>query len=116
MKQFIFLQIMEKDGGEWKGEKRPEKEEYFIELDIPDLHAYDDFIKSQEKEYKIKLYGNKIKLNMLFLEYNRNGCATLRIGNSIIEIETGYDERFWLLVGEYVSLLVENIVLYDENI
>lgn len=48
--------------------------------------------------------------------YDENGCATFKIGDSIVEIETNYDERFYILKNLYVTILVEKLNIYDENL
>ena len=58
----------------------------------------------------------KIQLTLLLLEYDEDGCATFRFGDSIIEIETNYDERFCVLKNLYITILVEKLNFYDENI
>ena len=50
------------------------------------------------------------------LEYDEDGCATCQLGDSIIEIETAYDERFYALMNSYITLFVEKINVYDENL
>lgn len=72
-------------------------------------YNYDDSIVSKTKEYQMK----KIQLTLLFLEYD--GCATFRFDDSIIEIETNFDERFCALKNLYVTIFVEELNIYDEN-
>lgn len=50
------------------------------------------------------------------LEYDEDGCATFQFGNEIIKIETNFDERFYALKNSYVTISVEKLNIYDENI
>lgn len=102
--------------GIWKGIDQPVEEEYFVELDIDNLYNYDDFTVSKIKEYQIKILDEKIQLTMLLIEYDEFGCATFQFGDSLIEIETNFDRRFFLLENLYVTILVEKLNIYDENI
>lgn len=102
--------------GIWKGDSRPIKKEYFVELDIDIIYDYNDFVVSQIREYQMKMSDEKIHFTMLLLEYDESGCATFRLGDSIIEIETNFDERFWNLKNSYVTIPVEKLNIYDENI
>lgn len=102
--------------GIWKGTSRPIEKEYYVELDIDGLYNYDNLIVSKIKEYQIKIKDEKIQLTLLLLEYDEDGCATFQFGDSILEIETNYDERFYILKNLYVTILVEKLNIYDENL
>lgn len=102
--------------GIWRGVNRPNKREYFVELDIDIKYNYDDFMVSKVKEYQMKIVDDKTYLTLLFLEYDELGCATFRLGDSIIEIETNIDDRFLALKNLFVIVSVEKINIYDENI
>lgn len=102
--------------GIWRGVNRPNKREYFVELDIDIKYNYDDFMVSKVKEYQMKIVDYKTYLTLLFLEYDELGCATFRLGDSIIEIETNIDDRFLALKNLFVIVSVEKINIYDENI
>ena len=67
-------------------------------------------------DYQIDIYNGKVCLTLLLLEYDEFGCATFRFGDSIIEIETSFDERFGKLVNSYVTVYVEKLDIYDENV
>lgn len=102
--------------GAWKGASRPIEKDYYVELDIDRLYNFDDFIVSKMKEYQMKIEDEKIQLTLLLLEYDEDGCATFQFGDSIIEIETNYDERFCALKNSYVTIFVEKLNIYDENL
>lgn len=102
--------------GIWKGVNRPIEKEYYVEMDIERLYDYDDLIVSDIKEYQIKVLDENIQLTLLLLEYDENGCATFRFGDSIIEVETNFDERFCALKNSYVTIYVEKLNIYDENL
>lgn len=102
--------------GIWKGDNRPIEKEYYVELDIDMKYNYDDLIVSNTKEFQIKILNEKIQLTLLLLEYDEFGCATFRFGDSIIEVETNFDARFLELKNFYVTIFVEKLNIYDENI
>lgn len=102
--------------GIWKGTNRPIEKEYYVELDIDMLYNYEDLIVSKIKEYRMEMLDEKIQLTLLFLEYDEDGCATFRFDDSIIEIETNFDERFCALKNSYVTISVEELNIYDENL
>ena len=108
--------------GIWKGANRPIQKEYYVELDIDGLYSYDNVFVNNTKEYvgaNLEVYriiDGKNQLTLLLLEYDEDGCATFQLGDSIIEIETAYDERFYALMNSYITLFVEKINVYDENL
>ena len=89
---------------------------YYIEMDIDMLCDYDSFVLCDSKEYYIEMVDENIQLTLLLLEYDEDGCATFQFGNEIIEIETNFDERFYALKNSYVTISVEKLNIYDENI
>lgn len=111
-----FSTIYGKAKGIWKGGSDPEKKEYYVELDIDKLYSYDELIISKSGKYQIEISNEKIHLTLLLLEYEKDGCATFQFGNSIIEIETTFDERFYALINTYVTIYVEKLNIYDENL
>lgn len=115
-KIIYFSTAYENARGIWRGVNRPNKREYFVELDIDIKYNYDDFMVSKVKEYQMKIVDDKTYLTLLFLEYDEFGCATFRLGDSIIEIETNIDDRFLALKNLFVIVSVEKINIYDENI
>lgn len=102
--------------GIWKGTGRPIEKEYYVELDIDRLYNYDDLMVNKIEEYQIKISDENIQLTLLFLEYDEDGCATFQFGDTIIEIETNFDERFYALKNLYVTIFVEKLNVYDENL
>ena len=102
--------------GIWKGANRPIQKEHYVELDIDGLYSYDNVFVNNTKEYQMRIIDGKNQLTLLLLEYDEDGCATFQLGDSIIEIETAYDERFYALMNSYITLFVEKINVYDENL
>lgn len=102
--------------GIWKGNNRPIEKEYYVEVDVDMLCDYDDLILCDTKEYQIKMVDEDIQLTLLLLEYDEDGCATFQFGDSIIEIETNFDERFYALKNSYLTIYVEKLNIYDENL
>ena len=43
-------------------------------------------------------------------------CATFRFGDAIIEIETNFDELFYAMKNSYLTISVEKLNIYDENL
>ena len=102
--------------GLWTGANCPFQKEYYVELDIDGLYSYDNVFVNNTKEYQMRIIDGKNQLTLLLLEYDEDGCATFQLGDSIIEIETAYDERFYALKNSYITLFVEKINVYDENL
>ncbi len=115
-KQIYFSTDYGEGRGIWKEDTRPFQKEYFVEFDISKLYSYKELIISKTEEYKIGIYDNKINLTLLLTGYDEYGCATFQFGNSIIEIETNYDNQILALIGKYIVILVENLDIYDENL
>jgi len=110
-KQIYFSTDYGEGRGIWKEDTRPFQKEYFVEFDISKLYSYKELIISKTEEYKIGIYDT-----LLLTGYDEYGCATFQFGNSIIEIETNYDNRILALIGKYIVILVENLDIYDENL
>ena len=102
--------------GIWKGTNRPIQKEYYVELDIDGLYSYDNVFVNNTKEYQMRILDGKNQLTLLLLEYDEDGCATFQLGDSIIEIETAYDERFYALKNSFIMLFAEKLNVYDENL
>lgn len=102
--------------GIWKGNNISTNKVYYIEMDIDMLCDYDSFVLCDSKEYYIEMVDENIQLTLLLLEYDEDGCATFQFGNEIIEIETNFDERFYSLKNSYVTISVDKLNIYDENI
>lgn len=102
--------------GIWKGTNRPIQKEYYVELDIDELCNYDNVFVSDTKEYQMRILDGKNQLTLLLLEYDEDGCATFQLGDSIIEIETDFDERFYALKNSFIMLFAEKLNVYDENL
>lgn len=115
-KNIYFSTEYGKGKGVWKGDERPTMAEYYVELDVDRLYRYDDFIISKNEEFQMNISNEENQLTLLLLEYDELGCATFRLGDSIVEIETIFDERFFALKNLYLKFSVEELYLYDENI
>jgi len=100
--------------GIWKSKNSPARKDYFVEFDITDKYRYEDISVSNFKQYRMESTENRMRLTMLLLEYDEQGCASFRFGDSIVELETYYDERFLALVNSYLDIYVGNLYLYDE--
>ena len=102
--------------GVWQSENKPVEKDYFVEFDIEGLYEFADICKASKKQFQIKMLNGKVNLTLLLLEYDNNGCATFRFGDSLIEMESKFDNRFLLLVNSYVTVCVKRLCLYDEAI
>lgn len=102
--------------GIWKSNNIPINKVYYVEMDIEMLCDYDSFVLCDTKEYYIEIVDENIQLTLLLIEYDEDGCATFQFGDTIIEIETNFDERFYALKNSYVTIRVEKLNIYDENI
>lgn len=80
------------------------------------LCDYDYFVLCDMKEYHIEMVDENIQLTLLLLEYDEDGCATFQFGDTIIEIETNFDERFYTLKNSFLTICVEELNIYDENL
>lgn len=103
-----------KGKGIWKSNNKPLEKEYFVEFDIIDKYRYEDISISCDKWCQMECEENRMRLTMLLLQYDEQGCASFRLGDSIVELETYYDERFLALVNSYLDICTENLYLYDE--
>lgn len=102
--------------GIWKGNNRPIDKVYCVEMDIDMLCDYESFVLCDTKEYHIEMVNGNIQITLLLLEYEEDGCATFQFGDTIIEIETNFDERFYALKNCYLTINVEKMNIYDENL
>lgn len=102
--------------GIWKDEILVNKRKYSVELDITELIKYDDIKLSSNNEPRIELNSNGILIVGLLVEYNTDGCAILKLGDSLIEIETIFNEAFSSMCGYYILFVVSEIYLYDEHL
>ena len=100
--------------GIWKSKNSPVRKDYFVEFDIADTYCYEDISVSNFKQYRMESTEDRMCLTMLLMEYDEQGCASFRLGDSIVELETYYDERFLALVNSYLDICTENLYLYDE--
>lgn len=74
--------------GIWKDKFWVNIGKYNVELDITELLKYDDIKLSSNNEPRIELNPNGILIVGLLVEYNTDGCAILKLGDSLVEIET----------------------------
>ena len=102
--------------GIWKVANPILMQDYFVEFDIEKKYCFEDMHIETNGQYQIKLCDNVISFTVLFEAYEENGCATVRIGNSIFEVETDADERFPALLDSYVTLHAEELFIYDEGV
>lgn len=100
--------------GIWKSKTIPLEKDYFVEFDIADKYQYIDISVNCNNQYQIGSAENKVCLTMLLLQYDMQGCASFQFGDSVVELETSYDERFLKLINSYLDIYVTDLYLYDE--
>lgn len=75
--------------GFWKGNIPEINQSYYVELDIPKvLIMGTDIIETECREYKVWTDQENIFLNVKLECHEDDGCLTVRLGESIILIET----------------------------
>lgn len=57
-----------------------------MEFDITEKYRYEDISASNFKQYRMESTENRMRLTMLLLEYDEQGCASFRFGDSIVEL------------------------------
>ena len=115
-KQISFISKYGHAVGIWRDEILPEKKMYSVEIDVTELIKYDDITIGDGNEPRIELTSEGILISGLLIEYDANGCATLKIGDSLVEIETDFNINFSFICGQYISFIVSRIDIYDEHI
>lgn len=102
--------------GIWEDEVPANKKEYSVELDINEIVKYNDIKLSRDNKPKIEMNSKGILICGLLVEYNVDGYAVLKLGDSLIGIETIFDEAFLSMCGYYILFIVPEIYLYDEHL
>ena len=102
--------------GIWEDAILADKKEFSVELDIKEVIKYDDIKLSRINEPKIELNSNGVLICGMLVEYNADGYAVLKLGDSLIAIETVFNEAFPPMCGCYILLVVSQIYLYDEHL
>lgn len=115
-KEIIFLTRHGTGKGIWSSNKIPAIGEYIVEFNITDVYDYSAFNISSKKEFHVDICEKGTVLTLLLLEYEKSGCATFQMGDSLIEMETNYDMRFKELVGTYVSVYVKQLEIYENEV
>ena len=73
--------------GIWKSKNSPVRKDYFVEFDIADTCCYEDISVSNFKQYRMESTEDRMCLTMLLMEYDEQGCASFRFGDSIVELD-----------------------------
>ena len=87
-------------------------QEYLVEFEIGDTLTTNGIIVSEEEKCKSEIVGNVTELTMKLIDYEDDGCASFAFGDSVVLIETKYDERFLQLIDRYLTFKTEKIYLY----
>lgn len=96
--------------GIWKGEEPNAGSEYFIEIDIDDILNWQKDIIYSEESYNISYDSKKIYISGKFELIEDDGYTIIRIGNSIIALETigsPYE------IGKFIKISCNNLFLYN---
>ena len=96
----------------WNGTAPQINEEYTVEFEIPNVLCWKRDIISAQEGYLITIENNKFCLVGLFESIDDDGYTVIRLGESIIPIET---EGEPLKLGSFVKLTTNTLVLYEVN-
>jgi len=94
----------------WNGTEPQISKEYIVELEIPNVLFWKKDIIPAEEKYLISTENNKFYLVGLFESIDDDGYAIIRLGESIISVETK-GEPFEL--GSFVKLSTDELLLYE---
>ena len=96
----------------WNGSEPQINKEYIVELEIPGVLCWRRDIISAQEKYLITTENNKFSLVGIFESIDDDGYAVIRLGESIISIETTGD---FLELGSFVKLFTDSLLLYEVN-
>lgn len=94
----------------WNGTEPQINKEYIVEFEIPDILFWKRDIISAQEKYLITMENNKFCLVGLFESIDDDGYTVIRIGDSIISLET---EGVPFELGSFVRIMTDTIELYE---
>lgn len=94
----------------WNGNKPKINEEYLVEFEIPEILYWQKDIVPSEDRYKIWTENNRFCLIGLFESIEDDGYTIIRLGDTIVPIETRGEP---LVLGAFVKLTSNTLLLYE---
>jgi hypothetical protein len=94
----------------WCGNEPEVNKEYFIEIEIPGVLYWQKDIAVTDEKCIILLENSIVHIVALFESIEEDGYTVLRLGDSIISIETQGEAPN---IGSNVKLTTNNLVLYQ---
>lgn len=99
--------------GLWKGNAPEVNQSYYVELDITKVLIWGtDIIETECMEYKVWTEKENIFLNVKIECHEDDGCLSVRLGESIILIET---EDIPYLKDSFLRIQLNEISIYPYN-
>ena len=96
----------------WNGNEPQINKEYFVELEVPGVLYWQKDITVSEAKCGILLESGTVHLVGLFESIEDDGYTVIRLGDSIISIETQGEPPD---IGSNVKLTTNNLLLYEVN-
>jgi hypothetical protein len=96
----------------WSGNEPQISKEYFVELEVPGVLYWQKDITVSEEECGFALKSGMVHLIGLFESIEDDGYTVIRLGDSIISIETQGEPPE---TGSKVKLTTNNLLLYEVN-
>lgn len=96
----------------WSGNEPQISKEYFVELEVPGVLYWQKDITVSEEVCGIALKSGMVHLVGLFESIEDDGYTVIRLGDSIISIETQGEPPE---TGSNVKLTTNNLLLYEVN-
>ncbi len=101
--------------GLWKDETPVPGRKYSVEFDFSGEVSPQCLRHASEKDYHIRMDGDIIELTGQVLEWD-DSCLTILLDDSIVLFETTGMETDTYRPGEFVTVRLDHISLYDEKI
>lgn len=94
----------------WKGNKPELDKEYFVEIEVSNVFCWQKDIVVTHEKCSILSEGNTVQIVAVFESIEKDGYTVLRLGDSIISIETQGEVP---PLGSNVKLTANNLILYE---
>jgi hypothetical protein len=108
-----FSSLYGNSTGLWSGEKPILNKSYYVEVEVPQKLKWGiDIVKIDSSEYRIWNEQETVFINAQIDSVDDDNCLAIRLGDSIVLIETS---GIPYAVGDFLEIVVSKIVLYDIN-
>ncbi|MCG7316151.1 MULTISPECIES: hypothetical protein [Brevibacillus] len=99
----------------WHGNPPKEGSTYDVEIEIPQILAWDKDIQATNMdEHPIKIQNDMVDfVGKLESVSEDDGCCVVRVGESIILVET---EGIPLKVGSFLRVQTKSVILYNNHL